>query len=907
MSSDEKPELAQTVAEEHAGESRALPRGATLGRYLLLDELGAGGMGVVYEAYDPELDRRVALKLVRHLAGSAGDSSGRSRVLREAQGIARLAHPNVVAVHDVGTSGDTLFIAMELVVGETLAEWMKKPHTLRETLAMFIQAGRGLAAAHAAGLVHRDFKPDNVLVGRDGRARVVDFGLVREAGSTAPEAVTTVRPGRVRPSQPALSTPLTLAGVVVGTPFYMAPEQMRNETPDARSDQYSFCVSLYEALAGKVPFGGGSFEEVREKVLSGVISDLPAKLPVHVRLAVKSGLARDPAQRWPSMDALLAELARDPAGTRRRVMVTIGVLGAAAAAVAVPLALRDDQPAPCAGARMRVATAWGPMQRAAVEAAFVATRVPYAQTAFAAVSKPLDAYAEGWAHSYEESCQATHVRHEQSTELLDLRTACLQRRHTELAALVDLLLQATPRAVSKAHTAVAGLSPIADCDDLVALRSLQVLPADPATRLAISDARDELGQATALLHSGRFKDSIARAKSLLERARPLGYRPLVAEIALILGKVLSRSGDEVSARIALAEAFIAGLAGHHDDVAAQAALALVLTTTNGDEIARGEEWALVARGVVERLGDPPGRVAAYHAAIGHLYSSQGKHAEAAVEHEAARVIRERINDPMLPRTLTSIAYNLDEIGRFAEARRAAEVSLELQEQQLGPDHPEIATVLMNLGNVMADEGDLDAAARVYERARKIREVSAQNGDDPMLLASVLNNLGVIAFERGQYAESLKLQREAWAIRHEHAPNGAEEAMSYTNIGDTQRALGDYAQAYATYQTALAVAEAAVGADHPYVGDALIGIGKCRLHAGEVADAVAPLERALAIRKQGSRPVELADAEITLARALWSTDPARARLLATSARDAFATSKGSTKELAEAEAWLAAHR
>jgi tetratricopeptide (TPR) repeat protein len=177
----------------------------------------------------------------------------------------------------------------------------------------------------------------------------------------------------------------------------------------------------------------------------------------------------------------------------------------------------------------------------------------------------------------------------------------------------------------------------------------------------------------------------------------------------------------------------------------------------------------------------------------------------------------------------------------------------------------------------------------------------------LLLAAVINNLGVIAFERGQYGESLKLQREAWAIRHQSAPDSAEEAMSYTNIGDSQRALGDHAQAYTAYQTALAMAEQSVGGEHPYVGDALVGIGKCQLHAGHASDAVAPLERALAIRKQGSRPVELADVELSLAGAVFATDPARARTLATSARDAFAASKSSTKELAEAEAWLAAHR
>jgi serine/threonine protein kinase len=235
-------------------EPEPLARGTQVGRYVLLDAVGSGGMGVVYAAYDPELDRKVAIKLLRfdRLGSEAGERD-RLRLQREAQAIARLSHPNVVHVYDVGTFGDQVFVAMEFVAGRTLRQWAEEePRPWREVVDRFALAGRGLAAAHAAGLIHRDFKPDNVLLGDDGRVRVVDFGLARPAGQQpAPE-------GERTPSGGTLAHPLTEWGVVVGTPAYMAPEQLRGEASDERSDQLSFCVSLYETLYGERPFPGGS-------------------------------------------------------------------------------------------------------------------------------------------------------------------------------------------------------------------------------------------------------------------------------------------------------------------------------------------------------------------------------------------------------------------------------------------------------------------------------------------------------------------------------------------------------------------------------------------------------------------------------------------------------------------------
>jgi serine/threonine protein kinase len=312
-----------------------LERGATLGRYIVLGTLGAGGMGVVYSAYDPELDRKVAVKL---LHASAHDSIGRARLLREAQALARLSHPNIVSVYDVGTHGDRVWVAMELVAGTTLGRWLRgRPREWPAVLETMIAAGRGLAAAHATGLVHRDFKPDNVMVGDDGRVRVMDFGLARAAASDAAHEL--AGDDDLAPRLPALRDAITRAGSIAGTPAYMAPEQFAAASVDARTDQFSFCVAAWEALFGRRPFRGESALELGAAVMRGAIEPAPAgrRVPSWLRKLLIRGLAPAPEERWPTMDALLHALARGRARARsRRLVVSLafaGVLGMGAFAV----------------------------------------------------------------------------------------------------------------------------------------------------------------------------------------------------------------------------------------------------------------------------------------------------------------------------------------------------------------------------------------------------------------------------------------------------------------------------------------------------------------------------------------------------------------------------------------------
>src|SRR5579871_271549 len=357
VAADTRPSLAEGTAEraKHA----AVATGTAVGRYLLLELVGSGGMGDVYAAYDPKLGRRVALKLMNERVAAA---KGTERFTREAQSVARLSHPNVVAIHDTGEFLDRVYLAMEFVEGQTLAGWLGAgPRSWREIRDVFAAAGAGLAAAHEAGLVHRDFKPQNVMVGRDGTVRVMDFGLAADVAELDVDdaAIDTGRPGLELTTH---TLALTRTGTLVGTPLYMAPEQFQRRKTSARTDQFSFCVALYEALYGERPFPSSSFSTLVDAVTTGRVREPPrkARIPTFVRRVLLRGLAVDPDKRYPSMSDLLKDLRQDPQRHRRNV-----ALGAALAALVVLGAVGVQRAATrgqrmCRGAADRLAGVWEP-------------------------------------------------------------------------------------------------------------------------------------------------------------------------------------------------------------------------------------------------------------------------------------------------------------------------------------------------------------------------------------------------------------------------------------------------------------------------------------------------------------------------------------------------------------------
>ncbi|MFP2898833.1 serine/threonine-protein kinase, partial [Corallococcus sp. 4LFB] len=395
-------------------------------------------MGVVFAAYDPDLDRQVALKLLK--PGVVADAEARGRLMREAQAQARLSHPNVVTVHDVGLDGDTVFLAMELLRGGTLRRWLAEaPRPWPDVLARFVQAGRGLAAAHAVGLVHRDFKPDNALLGEDGQVRVADFGLAR-AGPVPPgalDAPTSAVPAREAP-HPGGDTP---TGSALGTPSYMSPEQWRGEHADARSDQFSFCVALYEALFGQRPFAGDTALERARAVSGGRVLPPPrdTRVPASVRQAVLRGLATDPVLRHPSLEALLARLEPAPRASRWRLASAVLAVGGVISAATGLVVMRGGEQQVCTGFESRLAGTWDAARRARLEQRFRPGTRDVPGTTFASTVRALDAYAQALVAQEQRSCEDTRVRQTQSERLMDLRAACLDGRRQALHVLVDLL------------------------------------------------------------------------------------------------------------------------------------------------------------------------------------------------------------------------------------------------------------------------------------------------------------------------------------------------------------------------------------------------------------------------------------------------------------------------------------
>jgi hypothetical protein len=386
-----------------------LARGTLVGRYVVLDVLGEGGMGVVYSAFDPELDRKVAIKLLQTQPGGSSGGDNKAWLVREAQALAKLSHPNVVAVYDVGTlSGDRVFVAMELVDGKTLRAWLKeKKPTWREVIPVMRAAGAGLAAAHAAGLVHRDFKPDNVIVGSDGRVRVMDFGLARF--QLDEDHVQPRESDKHIEIRSPLSERLTMAGTVVGTPAYMAPEIYEGHPADARTDQFAFGVTLYETLFRARPYE-------KKDLMPPVSAPKPKTppeigVPAAIQRVVMRAIAIGHAERYATMDELLAELAIDPHRRRRRIAIAAAAGVVLGGVTSGGMWLAHGRNAElCKGTERRLDGVWDAATRLAVEQSYLATKSPYAAVSFAGVGKGLDGYARRWTGVVTESCKATRIR-----------------------------------------------------------------------------------------------------------------------------------------------------------------------------------------------------------------------------------------------------------------------------------------------------------------------------------------------------------------------------------------------------------------------------------------------------------------------------------------------------------------
>ena len=806
----------------------ALHAGGRLGRYVLLHAIGHGGMGVVYAAYDPELARRVALKVL-HPTDVAAMGSTRARLLREARSLARLTHPNVVPVFDVGEAQDCAFVAMEFVEGATLAVWLRAaPRSPQAIAACFADAGRGLVAAHALGVVHRDFKPDNVIVGIDGRARVVDFGIARAHGADPPTSLD----GADASVPVAADTELTRAGTVLGTPAYMAPEQHRGHPPTPAADQYSFCVALFEALFGRRPFAGADATALLAAKLHGAPA-IPTDtgVPRWLQRLVLRGLAPDPATRWPSMVVVVERLDRGP--RRRRWWPAAALAGAAIVVAAVP-----DRGAPdCSGAG-RVAAIWSPARATAIAARFDATGLGYAAQTWTRAAAGLDRFATQWQVEHDAACTAS-VRGDATTGL-DARMQCLDARLDAFGALVDVLADIDATGVARSVFAVADLTPPETCREATAA----VSPTSPEQREQAAALRRRLARAGALEGAGRIDAALDEARSILQAATVLDHPPLVAEARYVYGSALERSGDYERARVELGEALWAALAADADATVARAGIDLLwIEGVSDPHPERADEWARHVRAALAR--SPDAQLEAQLAnATGAIHAAAGRPAAARADFERALAAFEQVEvspSPNVATALQNLGIALTDEGRLELAREHLARALDLFEETEGPSHPDVADVLDAQGGVSLRLGDLDAARQQFHRALVIRRAAL--GDDHPMLGRSLNSLGTLYEATGDLAAAEQAYRDGLAVFERALGEHGLVGANLVNLANLLERTGRADEAATLSTRALEILDRTVASDHPWIVNAEAALGRAELRRGHLDAAGRWLDRA----------------------------------------------------------------
>jgi len=909
-------------------------------------------MGVVYEAFDGELDRAVALKRVHP---SRTDADTCARLLSEARTLARLSHPNVVPVFDVTTEGEEVFVAMELVVGDDLRQWERRqPRSWRAIVEVLTQAGDGLAYAHAQGLVHRDFKPTNVLIGNDGRARVVDFGLARpipeQAASTGESDDSSGPPGS-------------------GTPRYMAPEVRAGQTAGPLADQFGFCVTAWEMLFGHRPT---SPDDARAHART-------RRVPRHIRAPLIRGLSAAPADRFPDMAALLARLRRPSAAGRW--VAGAGLLAILVGAIAWP---SDD---PCLDVAAEVDATWGPSRLAALQDAFASTGSANAQQAAERVKTRMDRHMEAWIAERERSCHATLVERTQSRGEYELQTACLEELRVATDALLEVLMSdPDPALVHRAVSAVAQLPTPAACAE--ADRSSIGPLGDDAKARAL---RADLSRVQALVRAGRVSVALTAASSLVEAATAADDTWIAARAGLLRAQVELSSGDDTAAEQSLSAAGIAAAQATHDPSVAEAWV-LMASVVARDPARRSELDTLltVAEAALVRAGDDPRLAILLQRARARMHSVQGEleaaadlsveiakeserrlgadhpdlvdalmdaglalldsgrpdaarpHLERAVEldlelfgdlhprlasdwhnlalvapgaEEAEALLRKALalNEEVFGRTSTAVADDLANLGIFlhdgGNYEQAEEVmleSLEIQREAYGGDHRHIATVLQYLGELLNDTGQRERARAYAEESLAMRQriLPADHID----IARGHQLLGAIALNEGRYDDARKAYEQSLEVRRRGLrPDDPKLAGPYYGLAQVELQAKRPEAAVEACRKALSLEEGAHGPDHPRVAVHLVCLAKSLRQAGRADESIVPAQRAVALwRDDTVDPIRVAFARVELARSLRAADrePERARQLGTEAREILAKHPGAADGvIAELDAWL----
>lgn len=896
---------------DYEEEPGILQPGATVGRYTVLNRLGSGGMGIVYAAFDPELDRRVALKVMHPRSKSRSDGSHKSRLLREAQAMAKLAHPNVITVHDVGMFAERVFVAMEFVDGFTLREWLEgETHDWSAIVDAFVCAGRGLAAAHAANLIHRDFKPDNVLMGRDGRVLVTDFGLARRANSRVltsdfPAGVTEAPSGELD-----TEIVLTRTGALLGTPAYMSPEQHRGVEVGPLTDQFSFCVALYEALYGERPFAGNTITSLALNVIEGDVRPPPRdhRVPDWLRKVILRGLEPEPMNRFPSMDALLAELQRDPPQRRTPWLTALIAAGVGSALLVIayvnqppPKSLCDDQP--------HIRDIWTEARKQSIRTAFSTTNRPYVEATYRSTVDHLDELAKTWDELFQQRCSVAKPNRP------DPGLTCLDEQRDSLSALITALETGSENAVDHAVLAVQQHPSPDRCrtenvapaptrrraDLLTKLHRAEALSAvgdhqkasdfldDAPELLAASDAPQLKARALTILATAhqalghdveavrhRFEQALfVAARSGSARLEALGWQHLIEHIGLYQHEI-----DEARALIVASEAALARV---DQDPALQASLMLTmgdLSYAEGRPLIALEHFERANKALRSLSNVADLKLAKSSHAVGLALAGSGRFLEAIERHKAGLVQREQLLGAQHPLVGNSLVYLASsQIG--AQRVEDAESTLVRARMLLDPDGTlvsssetlrpaqvrSIAIMLQLQGHIARTKRDFTTAAKLYSDAASLLERNLEpNSID---LGYALVNAGLALSDQGHSAEAVQpLHRALVILTTKLDEFHPDLGVAHLNLANALWAIGDSKRAKHHYQNCLAIWEHSLDTDHPLLAYPLSGWGRTALELELIDEALPPLQHAERIRRhQAEDTFNVAESNYLLAIAL----------------------------------------
>ncbi|MCH9684911.1 MAG: serine/threonine-protein kinase [Deltaproteobacteria bacterium] len=819
-------------------------RATTLDRFQLGRMLGMGGMGTVYEAIDLELDRPVAVKLVRDRLSEADDH----RLRREAQALAKLSHPNVVQVYDAGQAGDQVFIVMELVRGMTLSSWQHGRPDWRSCLAAYRQAGMGLAAAHQAGLVHRDFKPANCIRDDAGRVRVLDFGL-------ACNAVVPCSEGENRAFDQRLGR-ITETGALAGTRAYMAPEQRSGLAVDARSDQFSFCVALFEAL-----YGQGPFLESHDGTLSNsdefqhILAPRPrgSDVPRSLRLVLLRGLEYQPQARWSSMDELVGEL--DRCRRRgRRVRVMLGAAVCVGLGASLTSDSRPDLEQRCEMSSHQYFDFWSEDARETLRTSYFEQADSSDPAPVAYVERQLDQLAAGAKRAYLGTCMASA----RAPSDFALEMECLHDVEARANTILEAMLDSNSGILVDRAAVIADLPRPHECDDIQQWKISARWRGDGRDNAPDAEtkaARLHLVRAAAMQRAGNNSAPLEIARQSLTLAEERGHAPLRAEALLVEGTSLGELGRWRDAQSVLRAGFAVALEHGLDDLAFRTSTRMAYTLGVLDSQPKvAVDWMRIALPLARASRDPAKRALA-NQLLGNVLEEQGLYREAVTFYQRSLMARQRAFGPahyLTSNSLRGLSAALAGSGRLEEAAYVATTALKTRMDALGDDHPLTAGALVSLATIIRRRGQCLAAEHLSVRAVAVFEAMPHVHHSSV--AHALTALGQALDCQKKYEEADGVYYRALASARRSGDDlAADTARTMGSIAISLARRGKHRRAESLSRVARAGLEEALGEAHPDVANAVANIGHSLMQQGQLEEAEAMYREGLSLttRYRGS--------------------------------------------------------